>query len=140
MAAQRNPTRPREATLKRLFARSGNQCAFPRCPDTLIEGETVVGKVCHIKAAQLAGPRYDPQQTAAERHGYDNLILLCGKHHTVIDDDEPSGCWREFGSVGAHARSRRNSSMRARMAGKSSAARGRATFPPLGWFAGSPTD
>ena len=53
-----------------------------------MQESTVVGKICHIKASNPRGPRYDPQQAAAERHGYDNLVLLCGKHHTVIDDDE----------------------------------------------------
>ena len=33
-------------------------------------------------------PRYDPNQTPAERYGYDNMIILCSTHHTVIDDDE----------------------------------------------------
>jgi hypothetical protein len=78
---------PSVPTLKRLFARSGNKCAFPKCPAAIIDGETVVGEVCHIKG-KPGGPRYDPNQTAAERHGHDNLILLCGNHHTVIDDDE----------------------------------------------------
>ncbi len=53
-----------------------------------MQGNTIVGETCHIKAGNPKGPRYDPQQTASERHGYDNLLLLCGKHHTVIDDDE----------------------------------------------------
>ena len=75
-------------TLKRLFALSGNRCAFPRCVEVIVHESTVVGKICHIKAANPGGPRYDPQQTAVERHGYDNLVLLCGKHSTVIDDDE----------------------------------------------------
>jgi hypothetical protein len=50
----------------------------------------LVGEVCHVKAASPAGPRFDPQQSAAERHGYQNLILMCAKHHIVIDDDEES--------------------------------------------------
>jgi hypothetical protein len=54
----------------------------------LFEGATGIGEICHIKAAKAGGPRYAAQQTQAERHGYDNLILLCAKHHTVIDDDE----------------------------------------------------
>ncbi len=90
MAMRRDPTGPSQATIKRLFAHSGNRCAFPRCMEVLVEEGTVVGKVCHIKAANPKGPRYDPQQTTAERHGYGNLVLLCGKHHTVIDDDEES--------------------------------------------------
>jgi len=51
-------------------------------------GKKVIGEVCHIKAQNKGGPRYDPNQTATERHGYDNLILMCSPHHTVIDDDE----------------------------------------------------
>jgi len=86
--AKSDLTRPTDATIKRLFARSGNRCAFPKCTGEIVLGDTLVGKICHIKAARPGGPRYDPNQTAAERHGYDNLILLCGTHHTVIDDDE----------------------------------------------------
>jgi hypothetical protein len=52
-----------------------------------VQGEVIVGEICHIKAASPNGPRYDPQQTAAQRHGFNNLILLCANHHTVIDDD-----------------------------------------------------
>ena len=92
MSAARNPRTPSQRTIKRLFALSGNCCAFPRCAEMIVEVSTgtVLGEVCHIKAANPAGPRFDPQQSAAERHGYDNLILMCAKHHTVIDDDEES--------------------------------------------------
>ncbi|MGO9316244.1 MAG: hypothetical protein ACLPXT_15990 [Terracidiphilus sp.] len=81
-------TGPTTATIKRLFAVSGNRCAFPKCVSTLIDGKKVVGKICHIKAQNEGGPRFDPNQTPEERHGYDNLILMCGRHHDVIDDDE----------------------------------------------------
>jgi hypothetical protein len=79
---------PSAATLKRLFALSGNCCAFPKCRTSLVLGHTLVGEVCHIKGAKLGSARYDPDQPPAERHAYDNLILLCAVHHTVIDDDE----------------------------------------------------
>jgi hypothetical protein len=81
-------TRPTDATVKRLYARSGNRCAFPKCPIEIVQGDALVGEICHIKAARPGGPRYDPKLTPAERHGYDNLILLCSTHHTVIDQDE----------------------------------------------------
>lgn len=87
MAAS-NPTGPGVPTIKRLFAVSANRCAFPKCTAALVEGEKVVGKICHIKARSKGGPRYDPNQTAAERHGYYNLILMCGLHADVIDADE----------------------------------------------------
>jgi hypothetical protein len=81
-------TGPATTTIKRLFAISGNRCAFPKCTSTLVDGKKVVGKICHIKARNEGGPRFDPNQTSEERHGYDNLILMCGRHHDVIDDDE----------------------------------------------------
>jgi hypothetical protein len=87
-ATRRNPTRPSEAVIKQLFARSGNRCAFPKCLVEIVQKDTTVGEVCHIKAVNPGGPRYDRHQTASERHGYKNLILLCGDHHTIIDDDE----------------------------------------------------
>jgi hypothetical protein len=85
--SRRDPTGPSQSTIKRLFAHSGNRCAFPRCTAGLIEGDTIVGEICHIKGSKPGAPRYDAQQTPTERHGYDNLILLCSKHHKVIDDD-----------------------------------------------------
>jgi hypothetical protein len=78
---------PSAADVKRLFALSGNRCAFPKCRTSLVQGQTLIGEVCHIKAANPGGPRYDATQSGAERHGAANLILLCGTHHTVIDDD-----------------------------------------------------
>jgi hypothetical protein len=81
------PTRPTEATVKRLFGKSGNRCAFPRCTVEMVSGNSVLGEVCHISAARPEGPRYDTQQSPEERHAYENLILLCGTHHKVIDDD-----------------------------------------------------
>jgi hypothetical protein len=85
--AKPDQTGPSTADIKRLFAHSGNRCAFPKCQNRLIEGQTVVGEICHIKAANPKGPRYDDKQSASERHGYDNLVLLCRMHHTVVDDD-----------------------------------------------------
>lgn len=77
----------RPPVIKRLFAQSGNQCAFPTCTTPIVEGETVLGEVCHIAAASAQGPRYDANQTEEQRNGFDNLILLCPTHHTVIDAD-----------------------------------------------------
>jgi len=74
-------------TIKRLFAVSSNCCAFPKCPVALTEPGVTKGKVCHIKGAKPTGARYDPGQTDADRHHFDNLILLCANHHDVIDDD-----------------------------------------------------
>jgi hypothetical protein len=81
--------RPSEATIKKLFAVSGNRCAFPACSNTLVDASsgTVTGHVCHIKARRLDGPRYDASQSDVDRHAFDNLVLLCPIHHSIVDAD-----------------------------------------------------
>src|SRR5699024_3577058 len=84
---------PTQRTVKQLFALSDNRCAFPGCASPLVEESgTVTGEIAHIKAASLNGPRFDPDQTDEQRHGFDNLLLLCGRHHRIVDtevDDYP---------------------------------------------------
>jgi hypothetical protein len=82
---------PSLQTLKRLFAMSGNRCAFPECTLPIVEGSGVVtGIVCHIRARSSGGPRYDPGQNVEDRHGYANLILMCARHSKLIDSDPNS--------------------------------------------------
>lgn len=77
---------PTEKTIKHLFALSGNICAYPDCTLPIVEGAgTITGEVCHIRAKNPRGPRFDPAQTEEERHGFENLILLCRHHHRVVD-------------------------------------------------------
>jgi hypothetical protein len=75
---------------KRLFARSGNRCAFPKCPASIVHEDTLLGEVAHIKGLNVGSARHDKTQTPEERNAYPNLILLCPNHHTIIDDDEVS--------------------------------------------------
>jgi len=80
---------PSVANVKRLFAVSGNRCTFPGCAQPLVDEASgrVTGRVCHIKAESPGGPRYDPEQSEEERHGFANLVLMCPLHHDVIDSD-----------------------------------------------------
>jgi hypothetical protein len=78
------------ATTKRLFAVSGNCCAFPKCPHTLIHDGKPTGRICHIRGKRPGSARYDPSMTDIERNAFDNLILMCPIHHDVVDDDEAS--------------------------------------------------
>lgn len=74
-------------TIKKLFALSGNYCAFPECPNRVIDDNgNVIGKICHIEAAKKGGPRYNCKQTDDKRRSFENLILLCEKHHIETDD------------------------------------------------------
>jgi len=81
-------TKPTEKSIKKLFALSGNICAFPGCDLPMVETSgTITGEVCHIKARNTGGSRYDPQQSDKERNDYKNLVLLCRHHHKIIDDE-----------------------------------------------------
>lgn len=84
---KRRPPTPK--TLKRLFSLSGNQCARPKCPRAIVNDKgTVIGRVCHIVAAEDDGPRADPKISPQEGRGFENLILLCANCHIVIDEEE----------------------------------------------------
>ena len=86
------PSSPRQKTIKRIFAVSGNKCYFPNCNTPLVDKGigTVIGEICHIKGKKSESTRYDPYQSDEERHGFDNLVLMCPLHHKVIDDDSDS--------------------------------------------------
>jgi hypothetical protein len=79
--------KPTEKTLRLLYAKSGNRCAFPSCPIPISDGKTLYGEAAHIKAESPGGPRYDLSQTPEERRSFENLILLCGVHHKCVDSD-----------------------------------------------------
>lgn len=81
-----------EKTLKVLFGTSVNQCAHPDCTNPVIAPATddsdaaVLGEISHIYAASDDGPRGKPGLTDDERNAPDNLVLLCGHHHNLVDD------------------------------------------------------
>lgn len=78
---------PKLDTLRALFAKSGNCCAFPGCKNKIINNKNkLIGEICHIEAAEEGGERYNPKQTDEERRHYDNLILLCHEHHVETND------------------------------------------------------
>lgn len=78
--------------LKVLLMRSGQLCAFDGCTELLWETasnpedqDTVVFEIAHILAASPGGARYDDDQDDNERADISNLMLLCDRHHKVID-------------------------------------------------------
>lgn len=79
--------------IKRLFALSGNECSEPNCKRHVVaeDGTTVVGKVCHIEGASSKGPRYREEMTNDERRSFNNLILLCDEHHSIVDNKKNEG-------------------------------------------------
>src|SRR4051812_18646725 len=65
---------PTRSTIKRLYALSGGECAFPGCSRRVVENGTLVGETCHIRGERPNSARYDMTQTEKERQGFDNLI------------------------------------------------------------------
>lgn len=82
-------------TRKILWSKSGNKCAFPNCKADLIESSLftddshVVGDEAHIIPQSKNGPRgEDFEKIPIENIDKEpNLLLLCKKHHKIIDDD-----------------------------------------------------
>ncbi len=78
-----------EQTLKRLFALSANNCAFPDCTQNIVnENGMVIGDICHIEAAEKGGERFNAMQTDEQRSSFENLILLCANHHRITNNIE----------------------------------------------------
>jgi len=80
---------PQKDTLRELFLKSGNQCAFPGCEAVMMDDKgRFVGQLCHIEAALPGGERFNPDQINEERRQFDNLMLMCYKHHIITNDVE----------------------------------------------------
>ncbi len=83
---------PTPKTIKILFARSGNRCAFPNCVQELIvkdkKEDIVIGEICHIESPVKGGPRYSSTKSPQELANSKNLLLLCPSHHKIIDSSK----------------------------------------------------
>lgn len=78
---------PKQSVVRRLFALSGNQCAFPDCKDEMIDEEgEFIGQICHIEAAEIGGERFNENQSDEDRRSFKNLLLLCYRHHVKTND------------------------------------------------------
>ena len=76
-----------DMTLKRLFALSGNCCAFPGCKELLVNRRNALdSNICHIEGANEGSQRFNPKMSDVDRANYDNLILLCRQHHDETND------------------------------------------------------
>ena len=75
-----------EKTLRFLYGKSGNKCAFPGCNEPIFEEDGILtGECCHIEAFSPGGARYNTITSANEKNVENNLILLCARHHKIID-------------------------------------------------------
>ena len=84
-----------ESVVKTLFALSRNVCAFvdldirSGCEVKLTDPrwDRVNARIAHIHGLLPGSARYDPSYPRPM--AFENLLLVCPNHHTVIDDLEP---------------------------------------------------
>ena len=87
-----------ERTIKLLFARSGGMCAHPDCnirlvaPATDQDSAAITGQIAHIIPFSPNGPRGTGVSSLLlkELNDYENLVLLCGTHHALVDKQPSS--------------------------------------------------
>ncbi len=81
---------PNKETLIRLYAKSGNQCAFPNCTHKIFDEHTGkrIAQICHIEAAIEGGERFNGNQTNKQRAEEENLLILCWAHHQITNNIE----------------------------------------------------
>ena len=77
---------PSAKTYKLLYVRSGNECAFPGCNHPIFNDDGLyIAQLCHIKAANVGGQRYDEKQNDEQRRALKNLLFMCHRHHKETD-------------------------------------------------------
>lgn len=78
-----------------LWARAGGCCQYRGCSEYLV-GDLIAGRedgtfgfLAHIVADSTDGPRGDEVRSALLAKRLDNLMLMCARHHKLIDVDAP---------------------------------------------------
>ena len=78
---------PTKETIRELFAKSGNICAFTGCNRLMIDEDgTFIGQICHIEGVK--GERFNPKMTNEERRAPENLMLMCHEHHIKTNNEQ----------------------------------------------------
>lgn len=78
---------PTFETLRELYLKSGNRCAFPNCTSSIFNDQgKYIGQICHIESAEPGGERFSENQTNEECRSISNLMLMCYPHHVETND------------------------------------------------------
>lgn len=83
----------KERDVHKLIAESGGICNFPECGEKFIfqyaDGTFVkLNEFAHIIGESPEGPRGHPTNSKLMAQDPDNIILLCVKHHKIVDKNE----------------------------------------------------
>lgn len=76
-----------------LWGKAGGRCEYDGCnellwQDPLTKSEFNAAYIAHIIADKPKGPRGDPILSGQLRYELSNLMLLCDRHHRLIDHDQ----------------------------------------------------
>ncbi|WP_081911350.1 HNH endonuclease [Thioalkalivibrio sp. ALJ1] len=83
-----------DKSIKLLWSNAAGRCSFDGCSKRLTVEQAsefaphTLGEMAHIKGRNPGSNRYDEKQPTKERDSYENLILLCPTHHTLVDKPE----------------------------------------------------
>lgn len=80
-----------ERDIKLLWARAAGRCSEPTCHEDLTprlarSGSVVLGEMAHVIGRKRGAAR--SRTAVGTDDTYDNLILLCPTHHTIVDKAE----------------------------------------------------
>jgi hypothetical protein len=79
--------------IKLLWSRAAGRCSFPGCRIKLTQDKSLasdsfpLGEQAHIIGESKDATRGKSPLTKDERDSYFNLMLLCPKHHTIVDNN-----------------------------------------------------
>lgn len=80
-----------QKTASALWARAGGRCQYRGCNDDLV-GDLISGRedatfgfIAHIVGDSIDGPRGDAVRSPQLARSLENLMLMCAKHHKLID-------------------------------------------------------
>lgn len=80
---------PKPRTMRKLWFRSGNQCALEKCRNPLLTEEgSWIGNAAHIYPVGRTAARGEHDLTNEQLREFKNLMLTCSNHHKEIDDPD----------------------------------------------------
>lgn len=74
---------------------SAGRCQYEDCNEPLFYDELTKAEfnsayIAHIYADSIGGPRYDPVFSSLLKRDLSNLMLLCDRHHRLVDREQES--------------------------------------------------
>ncbi len=80
----------------RIWARAGGRCQYRGCNEDLTKDELTgfafnAAYLAHIVGDSIDGPRGDPIESPRLAKAFSNVMLMCDKHHRLIDVGDLKG-------------------------------------------------